>query len=957
MGKIDDKGVLRLAGEALEIESAMSLIEDALENRFNDLQQIRELGGEDYGVFVLEHGLSAPDIELLVRLYRDHLNLEGNPQKFPLCACVYFAEIGFVYTANSDGEYWPMVEENTPRPIVGRYRQDWHDGNSHARNMVRELFKEFAQQYGGVEPQGRFAESSGIIAWPITHAVLSKDLRMHLATALHYCVDYWFTGTTSDDAARDIHEFAESRFGTRHRFTQFANQIDVVAQIIGSLLTFDDSSDSDDDIANRYISPEVIRRIFDDMHKTTTSRNEISHARNRFKTNVGGFGKRLGVDFRTFDESGPDTKVSKSRSRTASVPSACVQAEFDALTRSWKIQYLVPGLRQIGERNARLATKLRASQLGVVGSDDVFLNSISRSNLKFTINKKIANFRAGVPKLTSPAGLTDEDLREISIRCRDHEFDAAAPWLFRLSESEDSGRLTKSYSASSKYLLLVDSNAVISINELRPIALAVDTSISDGSVAAFHFELTQTNIALFDNVLQRMGFAQSLQVDIAPAVVPPQFSDDEGGAWQEGETVTLQVEGRISGVRAKISIQDQEIEQTLTNEPFVISLEALPLGQHIVVFNFEFDGRTTVGEYEIRVIPRNTAKSQLVEFPIKISPSSIDISLDSLIAGTESIWIDGPLRDEAKIYLELENYFSQSNTRLELKPETGAFTFPVSGADLNAALIRCAAEAPGFRKQYDTATNARFVVSNEKLQLSDYVFDLHMVNRKIILDCDVNNFVTIQTTDELKSEVKVFSIFDWILPLTAYELKRESDLVWKLLRPEKAHLIYAVAGEEMSTYLHLPSTMKNLPVGDMKASLALDSEGFETRVNSLRAIIIESEKNSSLDSRIRGIASRLLRESITESTQMGIGYQVKDALSDWMDADFIWSEFEEGMRVFRVTNPIEQVTDREFAMHFTDFLHGKSAKAWLGNPGIGEWMYSNRETLFRTIQRAKTEKN
>ena len=947
-----------MSSEVREVESALLSIETALENRFDDLQDTREKGGEDYGVFVLEHGFSLLEIENLNHLYRDHLRLGGIPTKYPLCACVYFAEIGFVYTANSEGEYWPLVQESTPHPVFGGHRYEWHDGGGRARNMVRELFKEFATRFNGVEPQGRFAESSGIISWPITHAVLSKDLRIHLARALYYCVDQWISGTSSDEAAEDICEYAERYFGSKHRFTQFANQTSVVAQIIGSLLTFEESDQSENDVANRYISSEVVLRVLEDMEKTASSRSEITFARQRFKAKVGGFGKRTTTWDSSSGESGKGISQKTARrrfSRSSNSPAASIQAELNVSANEWNFHYHLPALRNIGLQDPRLGAKLRTSQIGIKSSDETFLNSISRSHLRFLVSKQIGLFRGGSPKLISPSGLSEEELREISLRTRDHEFEAPIPWLFRLSEETGVGRLTNSFSIGSDYLLLVDVKDVDLISDLRTHAEQVKTSIKDDSISAFRFLLNDLDFDFFEDILARLGFLHSLRVDIFPVIVVPQNSDVEGGIWLEGDVVTLAFQSKINEVEAQITCGDLVLEKTIENSSLVVSFKELAVGPHVLSYKLSHEKRTLIGEYEIRVIPRNLASTELAESPVSFSSSCIDLELDDLLSGAETLWIDGPMGGVAKISLDLQNFFSGTSTQIEISKLEGGFSFPVSGIDLGESLAQCVESALDFKRIYGTATNAKICVSNDFLNPSNYEFELALFNRKIILSIDEELNVEVQTTEALKPLLKLFTIDDWVLPLTSDELPKVSENIWRIPKTIKAQLVFATAGDEIATHFYMPSRVQGDPFDHMTASLIQDEGAFKIRTRSLRAIITEQVKNDQFPRHIAAVAGRLFRESIADELGIGVAYRKGDRLTLWTQSDLSWEKFEQGMRVFRLHSPLSQLSDREFAVAFSGFLSGISTHSWLSQSGVTNWMHSNRVEIGRIVQMASVK--
>ena len=164
---------------------------DASRDRFGQLRAERDAVRPGSPLFALEHGLSLdgelPELQKAVRLAVLGSQL---PQTAGLPFVVYAAEVGYGYSGD---KYWPVFEEETP---------NWTThGIDEARRFIRHRYEEFADAYGGARISGRWALWFKNIAWPITHAVLSKDLQRHLARLLY---DYRmaFTADLLEDHCR-----------------------------------------------------------------------------------------------------------------------------------------------------------------------------------------------------------------------------------------------------------------------------------------------------------------------------------------------------------------------------------------------------------------------------------------------------------------------------------------------------------------------------------------------------------------------------------------------------------------------------------------------------------------------------------------------------------------------------------------------------------------------------------
>ena len=139
-----------------------------LERHFAELAGARK--ATRLPVFALEHGLDADQIAEITKLLHARLRDGASLGRHWLVWVVYATEQGYDY----DGEeYWTSFEARTPQ---------WHERGE--RRSLRDWFQKFHSAYNGVKPTGPWAEWFSIIAWPITHAILPRDLQHQLARAL-----------------------------------------------------------------------------------------------------------------------------------------------------------------------------------------------------------------------------------------------------------------------------------------------------------------------------------------------------------------------------------------------------------------------------------------------------------------------------------------------------------------------------------------------------------------------------------------------------------------------------------------------------------------------------------------------------------------------------------------------------------------------------------------------------
>ena len=148
----------------------MTEIQARLENHFLSLScQRAELG---YPVYALEHALSSLEITSIRTTLSDELHRQKVlSREHWLLWVIVAAEIGYSYNGE---EYWTSFEQAIP---------SWQTfGN---RETIRDWFELFAKRYTGFSPTGRWAKHFSIIAWPIAHSILPRDLQGQFARHLY----------------------------------------------------------------------------------------------------------------------------------------------------------------------------------------------------------------------------------------------------------------------------------------------------------------------------------------------------------------------------------------------------------------------------------------------------------------------------------------------------------------------------------------------------------------------------------------------------------------------------------------------------------------------------------------------------------------------------------------------------------------------------------------------------
>ena len=206
-------------------------------------------------IFALENDLNEDEWKDLVAGLKSHVDSSGPAERHWLAWSVYAAEIGYSFQGD---QYWQTFAANLP---------NWDTTGD--RYFVRDAFRRFRRDFGGVEPSGPWAETFTIICWPIANAILPKDLQRHLASILYEVRDR-FTASLIHNPVQLGSLIEAHSEGTSKRFKEFAGQHALVGRIASALLLSEKthnrcSRDSDCMRHSRMSAPLPLRK-----HPATT---------------------------------------------------------------------------------------------------------------------------------------------------------------------------------------------------------------------------------------------------------------------------------------------------------------------------------------------------------------------------------------------------------------------------------------------------------------------------------------------------------------------------------------------------------------------------------------------------------------------------------------------------------------------------------------------------------------
>ena len=179
--------------------------------------------------YLVDHGLERDEYKSLYSNVRDalkHKPLNSSHWQLaylPLLVCA--VEVGYDYQGNGT-DYWPTLSTK-----LG------YEFSVDDRKCLSNLFAQASEKFGGVTPgQSQWERAFCHIAWPITHAVASRDIRRPFADCLRQFSHDVRNDTLEDETiVSDLSRISTS-VGSR-RFRIWLGRQDVVAGSFGIYLT------------------------------------------------------------------------------------------------------------------------------------------------------------------------------------------------------------------------------------------------------------------------------------------------------------------------------------------------------------------------------------------------------------------------------------------------------------------------------------------------------------------------------------------------------------------------------------------------------------------------------------------------------------------------------------------------------------------------------------------------
>ena len=661
-----------------------------LGDHFRDLASRRSGMGQRTPVFALEHGLEDTEIQAVAAAVRTHIRHMAPSTDHGLAWIVYAAEIGYGYAGD---EYWQTFEEKTP---------GW---TAHGdRYWIRDRYQTFQRTFGGAQPSGAWAEHFSIICWPITHAILPRDLQRQLARIL-YELRHLFSAEVFE-SPRQLGDLIGSRaWSTTSRFQSFAEQAHLVGQIAAALLLEGQLN------ASSLLHPAALRRIGADLDRERQVREWLRGARRAAQERRTLRGLALG---RGTTSTNIVRRPDEARAEVAAlgIEPRLVLRPMASDASSWEVLLEIPDLSHMLLRFPRARDILTESRCVVAGS----------------LGRPLARGRClhGAQRVTlSRWPRDDEVLLQFEQEDAQLEYLLRAECLLRpgprrLFRIASDGFAYESRSLRARpgehYVLISTAGSIATDDHVRAVQLKCE------GVRGVLLELPAALTDDWQEALRRHGLGQTKTVEVWPAGLGPALWDGEGhGEWLASERPCLAIR-TDHPVAALIVSMDPgpplELNSITPDKPIFVQLPQLPVGLHTVRIHSR---SSSAGQAEplgdLSVVMRVREARPWAAGVARSGPLVAQVdppapTMEQLWEGQVDIDVSGPTGRQIRCVLSLfEGMATEPTIKVDLPP----IPLPLQSAKWKALFEQRFRRVKKVQEAYDSARLCRLVFAAEEL--------------------------------------------------------------------------------------------------------------------------------------------------------------------------------------------------------------------------------------------------
>lgn len=650
-----------------------------LEAHFEALRRNRLARLGDRPVFALEHGLTAEELEEISGQVRAAAAAPSFQHRLPWA--VYAAEVGYRYSGD---EYWQTFEDETP-----------HWGMAD-RPFIRRCFQNFQRRYGGAEPSGRWARRFSIICWPITHAILPKDLQKQLARILFQTRNLIRSQELASPA--DLGRLISARSGNcSSRFRNLAEEPLLLGQISAALLL------EDEETAGLLILPTTLERISSDLDRERRARSWLRGARESVRDRLQVRGGLAPPKEKSGESGEVPTEPPLSLKPTLILRRSAPNAD-------WDVRLEIPDFSQAIERFPEIRDTLASSRCSVAGS-----KSAPKPGGWLLYGAQQVRWdhwpSAGGPLLTFEG--TDERLKSI---LASHFVISPGPcWLFKVGSDGIARQLSAHrVRPESQYVLVTSEAPQPSVG--RQFA---EARLQCEGVEGYFLHLPPALDAEWKHALNAWGLVTATSIEMRPIGPTPALWDGEGHIeWLTTDypLLAVQADHQVGGYTLQCGGKLVEGRPQEPGVPVVFELAGVGEGTYrasVAAFdNSETPAHEPV-EVEIRIRqprvwkPRGHQQSAFLVVTEPYNPS-----LEDVWEGRFTLEAHGPRGHAVDLKLAL---FEKGATEPRLSETIKTLRLPCSGDDYSNAFQGYVQDSRRAQNGYEAAGSAVLQMDAQEL--------------------------------------------------------------------------------------------------------------------------------------------------------------------------------------------------------------------------------------------------
>ena len=537
-----------------------------LAQHFATLREHRGTNGSERPIYGLEHGLDLPEIRSLNSDLRTYITESPPSQEHSLAWIVYSSELGYQYSGD---EYWQTFELKT----VG-----WEGYEN--RNWIRNCYKNFQREFGGAVPTGVWANHFSIICWPITHAILPKDLQRQLARIL-YELRHSFSKEIFDSPSLFGELIATRSWNATSRFQSLAQETHLLGQIAAALLFQGEFG------TGNLIHSTTLARIRNDLDTERRAREWLRSARESAleRVNVRGLSLPNRGNY-TFDLNSLDT--AKEEVVALGIEPRLILQPKNSPCGSWDVLLEIPNLSHLLLRFPQTQKTLTGSRCIVAGSSG---RPLARGRCLHGAQR--------IPLVRWPRA--DEVL--LKFEQSDSQLDCllrtecllrpGRNWLFRIASDGIAYECRRLQVRPGERYIFASTDGYVETGDLN-----CQINFSCEGIHGAILELPKAMTLEWEELLKKLGLRQRKTVEVWPSGLTALVWDGEGyGEWLAFEQPCLAILSDYRLASLQISMDgDKNGELELTSltpgEPIFVNLPRLQVGRHSI----HVSSRSSVGE-------------------------------------------------------------------------------------------------------------------------------------------------------------------------------------------------------------------------------------------------------------------------------------------------------------------------------------------------------------------------